>query len=156
MHFLLIERTGIYLSLPFCQSFASGCTLTLTFKTSACGPFYLPSGWFPALLLNTPDPAFFLLYFAYPKLFLRGIIFNENTSTFMLHAWRLWSLLSLPQNGQRSRFLFSSMLTIFLPSQVPGCMGGIFGLFVHVGFICWRYICWWDIWHPVLPYHCSW
>ena len=52
-------------------------------------PLYPPSGWFPALLQRSPDPVPLpaSLHLSQPSP--EGMVFHEDPSVFMLHAWRL-------------------------------------------------------------------
>ena len=52
-------------------------------------PLYSPSGWFPALLRRSPDPIPLPSSLRLSQPSPEGIVFHEDPSVFMLHAWRL-------------------------------------------------------------------
>ena len=52
-------------------------------------PLYSPSGWFPALLRRSPNPIPLPSSLRLSQPSPEGIVFHEDPSVFMLHAWRL-------------------------------------------------------------------
>ena len=52
-------------------------------------PLYSPSGWFPALLRRSPDPVPLPASLRLSQPSPEGLVFHEDPSVFMLHAWRL-------------------------------------------------------------------